>query len=395
MDTPRPIARPVDADCLTPDPIHTTGCRFNGWLLAVLAWLGGAHLAFAQNPCCMIIEPTDTNTTVMRSGGLFALQTRTRPIYFDAVPGVCSISFGIGFATDEVPGEGEIFDSVSLVLQNTNTGVTAMLLTADANGFSWLPPTPGLLPILESALDHSPTTFPDLPSLPARSAAYQVTLSVPAALAAGWSDVTLVLYDYPNGLNSVGWLGAVTVIPPPGVLEVSPTDRFRSLGPPGGSLVPVSQTYTLTNSGGSTLTWRAVSSANWLSVSEPNGTLDLGRTTNVTVTINSRAQALGPGIYTAQVTFTNLTLQTNSVTCPVQLAVAVPPVLKAVPSPVAGEFRLQLRAAPAAQYRIEASRDFVSWLPVQTNTTGLDGLYQFVEPAPLSRRFYRASFVTP
>ena len=364
-------------------------------LLAAVVWLGGGRPAVAQNPCCVIVQPTDTNTTLMRSGDVSALQLRTRPIHFDALPGEFSISFSFGFATDEVPGEDEIFDSVTLVLQNTNTGLTAMIATADATGFTWLPSTAGLLPLLASALALVPTSFPEVQSLPLHRAAYQVTLLMPAALADGWTDLTMVLYDYPNGLTSVGWLGPVTVIPPPGILEVSPPDRFRSLGPPGGGFAPVSQTYTLTNFGGSPLIWHALPSASWLSLSGASGTLGLGLTTNVTVTINSRARTLGPGIYAARVTFTNLYVPTNITICAVQLAVPLPPVLEPWPSEVVGAFRLRLRAMPGADYRIEASHDFATWMPVYTNTTGLDGSYQYSEPILWPRRFYRASFVNP
>jgi hypothetical protein len=367
-----------------------------GFAMAISAWLSVCPDANAQNPCCIIVEPADTNVTVMRSGTELSLQTRTRPVFFPPDPWSFSISFSFGFATFEVPLEGEIFDSVTLVMENTNSGVAAVLFTADANGFTWLPDTPGLLPLREEDLDFVAAAVPeDIQPMPPLRLSYQVTFAVPRSLGTNWTDLTLVLFDYPNGLNSVGWLGPVTVIPPPGVLEVGVTGLFRSIGPIGGSFLPASQTRTLTNSGGQTLSWQATSAATWLTVSPGSGQLEPGRATNVTVSVNSRARSFGPGIYHTQVTFANASLVTNSFLHPVELIVAAGPVLEAMPPQIPGEFRLRLRATPLTMYRIEASGDFDSWTPVHTNSTALDGTFLYAEPAPRAHRFFRALFVNP
>jgi hypothetical protein len=145
-----------------------------------------------------------------------------------------------------VPSEGEILDSVTLVMENTNSGVAAVLFTADASGFTWLPDTPGLLSLPTESIESVPTGFVNMQPLPANRLAYQVALAVPKVLATGWVNLTLVLYDYPNGLNSAGWVGPATVIPPSGQLQVTPTadGLFRTVGPSGGNFVPISQAYT-------------------------------------------------------------------------------------------------------------------------------------------------------
>jgi hypothetical protein len=307
--------------------------RFLAFLfLAGAIWLSCSPQSLAQNPCCVFIAPADTNATVVRSGGVTALQTQTRSIYFAPVPGDYVISFSFGFATDEVPKEGEILDSVTLLIENTNSGVATVLFTADAGGFTWLPYTPSLLSVLPDALESAPTGFPNIQPLPAQRRAYQVRFAVPPTLQVDWANLKLVLYDYPNGLNSVGFLGDVTVIPPPGVLGLNPSNPLQATGPAGGSFAPASQTYTLTNSGGSALTWRATTPATWLTLSPNHGTLALGATATMTVTLNNRARSFGPGTYVAQVAFTNESLETNFLIRSAQLTVVNAPLLAVSPA---------------------------------------------------------------
>ena len=94
----------------------------------------------------------------------------------------------------------------------------------------------------------------------------------------------------------------------PGVLVVSPISSVNLAGEQGGPFVPDSQTYVLTNAGGSTLTWSASVSNNWLSVSLPvSYMLGPGHWTTVTVSTNSSTAALVGGWYTNLVSFVNVT----------------------------------------------------------------------------------------
>ena len=93
-------------------------------------------------------------------------------------------------------------------------------------------------------------------------------------------------------------------------LDVSPSGSFSPAGPAGGPFAPTSTVYTVTNSGGSSLTWTAVKGAGltWLDLSRTNGTLAAGTATSVTFMVNSAtASALATGLYSGTVTFSNQT----------------------------------------------------------------------------------------
>lgn len=367
-------------------------CR---WLLILFSCMGGCIAATAQDNCCLVLDASDTNTTVIQTGGFLPLLSRTRPIQFPDVPGTFSLSFTFGFATEELPIDGEILDSMILFLQNTNSGVTTVLFMADASGYGWLPYSSSLFPLFDAALDLTAIDPPDLPITPVDGVALQVTFRVPPALATGGTQLKMMLYDYPNGLNSACWLSQVTVIAPPGELQVPHTNIFRSFGPYRGVFGPTNTTYALTNSGGSKLQWRVSHSEQWLTVSPSDGDLDWGRTTNVTLTVNNRARSMPPGFYTNQVVFFNDSLATNILVRQIELLVIQPAELEVLQPLPTGQFGLQLNAMPFANYRIEAGPDLTSWTAIHTNTTDATSSYIFLEPVTPSHRFYRASFVYP
>ena len=93
----------------------------------------------------------------------------------------------------------------------------------------------------------------------------------------------------------------------PDALRTTPNDGMDSSGYEGGSFSPSNKVYTLTNTGGSNLMWGASWSNAWLSVSPTNGTLAVGGTTNVTVSLTVAANSLPPGTNTDTVVFSNLT----------------------------------------------------------------------------------------
>ncbi len=94
-------------------------------------------------------------------------------------------------------------------------------------------------------------------------------------------------YYLPNGI----------VVSPPaneniGSLYVTPVEDFSSSGNQGGPFDPPSKTYTLKNTGGSSLNWTATNGANgadFTSLSGKAGTLLPGETTTVTARLNSKA----------------------------------------------------------------------------------------------------------
>ncbi len=86
---------------------------------------------------------------------------------------------------------------------------------------------------------------------------------------------------------------------------ITPTNAFVSTGDQGGPFGPASQLYTLTNTNGTSLSWSAASSVEWLDLSASGGTLGPGASTDITVSVNSAADALLGGVYSGSVTFSN------------------------------------------------------------------------------------------
>ncbi|HTV39239.1 MAG TPA: protease pro-enzyme activation domain-containing protein [Candidatus Sulfotelmatobacter sp.] len=105
----------------------------------------------------------------------------------------------------------------------------------------------------------------------------------------------------PNGSNLIN---ALTV--PPDSLTVVPGKGFTAIGSDGGPFAPSSQTYGLTNVGGSTLEWSLGNTSSWLAASSTNGALAAGTGTNVTISVTTNANSLASGTYAATLVFTNV-----------------------------------------------------------------------------------------
>jgi hypothetical protein len=86
---------------------------------------------------------------------------------------------------------------------------------------------------------------------------------------------------------------------------------------------PASQTLSISNTGGGTLSWSISDNASWLSVSPPSGT------GNGVVTVSASPTGLNAGSYTAVLTV-SAAGSTNSVTVPVAFAVTAAPVPPAI-----------------------------------------------------------------
>jgi len=90
-------------------------------------------------------------------------------------------------------------------------------------------------------------------------------------------------------------------------LSVTPADGLTSSGIQGGPFTLSSKSYTLQNTGGSSINWTASKLQTWTTLSLTSGTLGAGASTTVTVSINSGANSLTPGSYSDTVRFTNTT----------------------------------------------------------------------------------------
>jgi hypothetical protein len=106
-------------------------------------------------------------------------------------------------------------------------------------------------------------------------------------------------------------------------LTVTPATGLTSTGLTGGPFTPAAQTYTLTNSGTTSLNWIATNTQLWVRLSVAGGTLAGGASTTVTVSLRRGAASLAPGAYTDPVVFKNTA--TNAVqNRPVNLTVSDP-----------------------------------------------------------------------
>jgi subtilase family serine protease len=93
----------------------------------------------------------------------------------------------------------------------------------------------------------------------------------------------------------------------PDTLVIAPASGFAASGAAGGPFNVTTQIFLLTNSGAASLNWTLASTSLWLNVSTGGGTLASGGQTTVTANLNSAADNLAAGIYSANVWFTNQT----------------------------------------------------------------------------------------
>jgi len=138
----------------------------------------------------------------------------------------------------------------------------------------------------------------------------------------------------------------------PGYLTVTPTSDFSSAGAQGGPFSPTSKNYILANTGTGSINWTTTKTANWLTLSDTSGKLEIGTSTAVTVSINNNANFLAVGTYTDTITFLNTTNGSGSTTRTVTLLIETPdtPPTVTITSPtnaqtVSGTVTIQINAS--------------------------------------------------
>ena len=98
-------------------------------------------------------------------------------------------------------------------------------------------------------------------------------------------------------------------------LFITPTTGFTATGPVGGPFNVTSQNFSLTNAGTVSLNWCLINTSLWLNASPTAGTLAEQATATVTVSLNSAANNLATGVYTASLWFTNQTGHAAQTSC--------------------------------------------------------------------------------
>lgn len=120
-------------------------------------------------------------------------------------------------------------------------------------------------------------------------------------------------------------LDSGTPTPGPGRLSVAASAGLSSSGTVGGTFSPASVSYTLSNTGESSLNWTATPSQSWIGVSASSGTLAAGAQVTVTVSINAGAKSLAVGSYAGSVAFENATNDYGNTSRTVSLTVSAVP----------------------------------------------------------------------
>ena len=139
-------------------------------------------------------------------------------------------------------------------------------------------------------------------------------------------------YDLCTGWGTPMGSNLITALAISEPLRITPGGSVIFSGPVGGPFSPATQTYSLTNNAGGSLSWSLVNTSLWFNISPTSGTLvHGGPATTVTASLAPAATNLPAGSYSATLWFTNLTdnyVQSRQAT----LAVVTPPVITAQPT---------------------------------------------------------------
>ena len=133
-----------------------------------------------------------------------------------------------------------------------------------------------------------------------------------------------------NGLSSyldpigTGAMTTDTFDPYSTGMQVTPGGGLDAEGDEGGPFTPNSLVYTIENGGDVGFNYSVSDDASWVDVSNSSGYLAPSSTANVTVSINSNANGLAIGSYSATVNFTNTSSGDGDTTRQVNLTVGVP-----------------------------------------------------------------------
>jgi len=107
-------------------------------------------------------------------------------------------------------------------------------------------------------------------------------------------------------------------------LRVTPMEDYVAEGPNGGPFTPQQMVYTLINQENYPLDYTVSESAAWLDLSTGGGTIPALGSTTVTVSVNTTANSMADGNYTAAVDFVNTTNHDGDTTRTADLTVGAP-----------------------------------------------------------------------
>jgi hypothetical protein len=114
-------------------------------------------------------------------------------------------------------------------------------------------------------------------------------------------------YDLCTGLGSPTGTNLINALLKPDSLIVISNGGFNAVASAAGTFNLTAQTFFLTNAGSAPLTWLLTNNPSWLHISTNGGTLAVGGSSSVVVSLNTVASNLTAGIYPASLWFSNVT----------------------------------------------------------------------------------------
>jgi subtilisin family serine protease len=215
-----------------------------------------------------------------------------------------------------------------------------------------------------------------------------------AGLSPGSYLATLSFYNDDTGVGNTTRAITLEVDGSTGMLTVTPELGLVSFGPSAGPFTPVSQIFTLLNTGDARIDWRATTAQEWITLSMSSGTLAAGASATVVIQLNEDATALPVGMHSGEVLLSNTS--NNLGTTARKIALDVRPAgqsrLALASSTSDGRFRFRVTGDPGVNYVIQSSTDLSRWTPVSTNTVEVDGFFEFsgTKPPGDKQSFFRA-----
>jgi subtilase family serine protease len=182
--------------------------------------------------------------------------------------------------------------------------------------------------------------------------------------------VAVTGYDLCSGLGTpagTNLINALVALADP--LHVLPAGGFSAYGVAGGPFAANSLVYTLTNAGGSNLTWKIFPTPSWLTISPTSGTLTAFNQTNVVFNFSTTASNLVLGTYSTNLWFSNATThvtQSRPATFDVVPAMQVTPTNGfSASGPFGGPFTINLSTLTVSNGNVGAEN--VNWSLINTS----------------------------
>jgi subtilisin family serine protease len=238
--------------------------------------------------------------------------TRAVALSVGTSAGVLSVTPSGGLSSSGVQGGPFSPSSQSYTLQNTG-GVT--INWTASKGAAW---------VTLSASGGSLT--------PGGSITVDVSINANANSLGGGSYSDVVNFSNTSNGNGNTTRSVALLVNAPANLSVTPSYGLTSSGTQGGPFNPLSQTYTLQNTGSVAMNWTASRTTAWTSLSATSGTLAPGVSTNISLSINSNANSLSAGSYSDTVGFVNTINGIGNTTRLVLLTVNAPANLSVTPA---------------------------------------------------------------